>query len=321
MRKLAGLLVSLVLLAIIWWQVDLNAIAAAVRAADPWWLLAGLATVVPLTVVTAQRFRMLSADPVSLGAAVRLILGASTLNLVLPSKLGDVAKGVVLTGRHGMDPKLAAALVIMERSLDMAALLFWGVLAMLWLGPRDPWLLLAAAGIAALLALLVALLSPGRLAARTIKLLGRLAPGKVGRWIGGFADQWREAVGWLWARPGRGSAVVAVSLAIWGGHLAQFWLFGQALGAVPFLDNMAFATLAILAGLLPFTMAGIGTRDAAIVLLYSPYLSAGQAAVLGVLATGRYLLPALAGLPFMGDYLGKTRHPGGSRVLRSERDE
>lgn len=70
---------------------------------------------------------------------------------------------------------------------------------------------------------------------------------------------------------------------------------------------MAFATLAILAGLLPFTMAGIGTRDAAILFLYAPYLSAGQAAVLGVLATVRYLAPALAGLPFMGDYLHRKR--------------
>jgi glycosyltransferase 2 family protein len=81
---------------------------------------------------------------------------------------------------------------------------------------------------------------------------------------------------------------------------------------VPFLDNMAFATLAILAGLLPFTMAGIGTRDAAILFLYAPWLSAGQAAVLGVLATLRYLLPAIAGLPFMGDYLDRRRMGDGS---------
>lgn len=307
MRKIAGLLISLIILGLIWWQVDLSAILAATAAANPWWLAAGLATIVPLTLVTAQRFRMLSRTPIGLGAATRLILGASTLNLVLPSKMGDVAKGVVLTGRHGMGTKLAVALVVMERSLDMAALLFWGVLALLWVGRDEPLLLLAAAGTGALLGLLLVLLTPGPAAARLIGWTGRLVPGRTGRWIGGFAEEWATGTSWLWQDWRRGAKVVLVSLAIWGGHLAQFWLFAQALGPVPFLDNMAFATLAILAGLLPFTMAGIGTRDAAILFLYAPFLSPGQAAVLGVLATLRYLLPALAGLPFMGDYLDRKR--------------
>ncbi len=312
MKKLVGLLVSLVLLAIIWWQVDLAAIGAAMAAANPWWLAAGLATIIPLTLVTALRFGMLTRTPIGLWPATRLILGASTLNLVLPSKLGDLAKGLVLTGRYGFDMKLAVAIVVMERSLDMAALLFWGVLALLWVGWGNPWLMLAAAGTGGLLLLLVLLLSPLKLASGMIALAGRIAPGKVGRWLTGFAGEWQKAVRWFWSDRKRVAGVAGVSLLIWGGHLAQFWLFAQALGHVPFLDNMAFATLAILAGLLPFTMAGIGTRDAAILFLYAPFLTPGAAAVLGVLATLRYLIPAIAGLPFMGDYLNRTRQGAGA---------
>ena len=312
MKKLVGLLVSLILLAIIWWQVDLAAIGAAMAAANPWWLAAGLATIIPLTLVTALRFGMLTRTPIGLWPATRLILGASTLNLVLPSKLGDLAKGLALTGRYGFDMKLAVAIVVMERSLDMAALLFWGVLALLWVGWGNVWLMLAAAGTGALLLLLILLLSPLRIASRMIALAGRIAPGKIGRWLTGFADEWQEAVRWFWSDKKRVAGVAGVSLLIWGGHLAQFWLFAQALGHVPFLDNMAFATLAILAGLLPFTMAGIGTRDAAILFLYAPFLTPGAAAVLGVLATLRYLIPAIAGLPFMGDYLNRTRQGAGA---------
>lgn len=311
MKKLIGLLVSLALLAIIWWQVDLDAIAGATRAADPWWLLAGLATVAPLTLATAWRFRMLSRTSLGLGTATRLILTASTLNLVLPSKMGDLAKSYVLTQRHGFDGKLAVALVVMEKMLDMAALLFWGVLALLWIGGRDPLLLLAGGAVATLLALLLVLLSPGPLAARTMVVAGRILPGRAGHWVSGFGAEWQEAVRWFWSRRGRVASVMAVSLAIWAGHLLQFWLFAQALGTVPLLDNMAFATLAILAGLLPFTMAGIGTRDAAIVYLYREYLTPGQGAVLGVLATLRYLLPALAGLPWIGDYLERRPREAG----------
>lgn len=307
MKRLVGLLVSLVLLALIWWHVDLGAITAAVRAADPLWLCLGLLTVAPLTLVTALRFGMLSRTPIGLWPATRLILGASTLNLVLPSKMGDIAKGLVLTGRHGFDAKLAVALVVMERSLDMAALLFWGVLAMLWVGRDAPLMWLAAVGTAALLAVLVILLAPRRLSARLLGLLARIAPGEAGRWLHDFAGEWQAAIAWFWSDRRRVVRVTFVSLSLWAGHLAQFWLFAQALAPVPFLDNMAFATLAILAGLLPLTMAGIGTRDAAILFLYRPFLSPGQAAVLGVLATLRYLIPAIAGLPFMGDYLGRNR--------------
>lgn len=321
MRKVVGLLVSLGLLTFIWWQIDLAAIGGALAAADPAWLLAGLATIIPLTLATAVRFRMLSRTPLGLGAATRLILSASTLNLVLPSKLGDLAKAVVLTQRYGFDGKLAVALVVMEKMLDMAALLFWGVLALLWVAGTDPALLLATAGVAALLALLLALLAPGGAAGRLVTLAGRIVPGRAGRWLGGFGGEWEAAVAWFWSARRRVVGVAAVSLAIWAGHLAQFWLFARALGDVPFVDNMAWATLAILAGLLPFTVAGVGTRDAAILWLYRGVLSPGEAAVLGVLATGRYLLPALAGLPFVGDYWGRRQegapHPRASGEPRS----
>lgn len=305
MKRLAGLAVSLIILAILWWMVDLDAIVTAVRGADPLWLGLGILMVIPLTLVTAWRFRMLSRTHLPLGTATRLILSASTLNLILPSKMGDLAKSYVLTSRYGYDGKLALALVVMEKMLDMASLLFWGVLAMLWLGRDEPLLWLAAAAIGGLLLLLIVFLSPLGLSAWLIGLAGRLLPGGAGEWVSGFGAEWQEAVRWFWSARGRMASVVLVSLALWVAHLAQFWLFAQALAPVPFLDNMAFATLAILAGLLPLTMAGVGTRDGAILFLYAPYLSAGQAAVLGVLATLRYLLPAIAGLPFMGDYLDR----------------
>lgn len=301
MKRLLGLAVSLAILAMLWWRVDLNAILAAARAADTGWLTVGLAMVVPITLVTALRFVMVARGAVGIGTASRLILSASTLNLVLPSKMGDIAKAWVLTGRHAMPGERALALVVLEKMLDMASLLAWGTLALLWIagGALGWWL--AAVAVGGLLTLLLVLLSPV-----AVPLLGWAAarlPGRIGRRAAGFAAQWGEGVGWLWATPARAARLAFVSLALWALHLAQFWLFARALGpAIPAADSMAFATLSILAGLLPLTMAGMGTRDAAIVAFYGPSLGAGAAAVLGVLATSRYLIPALAGLPFLRDF-------------------
>lgn len=302
MKRLAGLLVSLVLLVLIWWQVDAAAVLRAAREADPYWLGLGLAAVVPLTLATAWRFQLLSRTPLGLGTSTRLILSAATLNLFLPSKMGDIAKSVVLVRRHGFDPQLSVALVVLEKMLDMASLLFWGVLALLWVAGDEPLLWLAALGVAGLLTLLLLLLLPFSFLPPLIGAVAARLPGKLGGAAGGFGQEWAAATGWFWSRPKRAAGVLALSLALWAAHLGQFWLFARGLSYVPLLDNMAFATLAILAGLLPFTLAGVGTRDAAIVLLYQPWLTAGQGAVLGVLATLRYVLPAMAGLPFVKDF-------------------
>jgi len=304
MRRLVGLAISLAIIAVLWWRIDLRAILAAARGCDPVWLALGLAAVVPLTLATAWRFALLVRPAIGLSTATRLILSASTLNLILPSKMGDLAKAWVLTRRHGFDGSFALAIVIIEKLLDLASLLVWGVAALLWIGALTrPLLSLALAATALLLALLLAILSPSPSVARLLAGLTHRLPHGIGQRVAGFGGRWSDAVGWFWRDRARAGRLVALSLAIWAGHLAQFWLFVRALGgAMPFIDNAAFATLAILIGLLPFTLAGIGTRDAAIVLLYAGWLRPGQAAVLGVLATSRYLIPALAGLPFIRDY-------------------
>ncbi|NJL29669.1 MAG: UPF0104 family protein, partial [Thermoanaerobaculia bacterium] len=108
--------------------------------------------------------------------------------------------------------------------------------------------------------------------------------------------------------PGRLVGLALASLGLWWLHLVQIWLFTFALGApVPYLANLALAPLAICAGLLPLTLAGIGTRDAALIFLYRPYLDPATGAALGWLCTARYLVLALAGLPFVHRYLGAVR--------------
>jgi uncharacterized membrane protein YbhN (UPF0104 family) len=289
-RRLLPIAVSLALVAALWWQVDARAIVAAARQARPGWLLAGVLAVAPLTWATAVRFQWLSRTAIGTALAGRLILAACTLNLFLPSKMGDLAKAWVLDRRHGFDGRFALALVIFEKLLDLASLLVWGVLALAWMQRGDPVFAAGAVVLVGALAVLAFLMTP--LSAR-VRLPARL---------GGFAEQWHALVTWFWSERRRAAATLALSLALWAGHLAQLWLFAKALGQVPLIASMAAATLSILAGLLPFTMAGIGTRDLAIVYFYHDWLSPAQCAALGMLATLRYLLPAIAGLPFVSDY-------------------
>ncbi len=304
MRRIAALAVSLIMLALLWWLVEPAAIWRAAARADPTWLALGIAAVVPLTLATALRFRLISGGSVDVGLATRLTLSASTLNLVLPSKMGDLAKALVLTRRHAFEGADAVALVVFEKLLDLASLLLLGVIALLWIAPNDPLFLLGTTAAAGMLLLLAALLSP--IGAAT--LLARLAafmPPFIAKRLLRLTDGWDARCRIFWSQPARAWGIVLLSIAIWAGHLGQFWLYANALAPVPLLGTMAAATLSILVGLAPFTMAGIGTRDAAILYFFREWLSPGQAATLGLLATLRYVLPAIGGLPFMSDFYRK----------------
>src|SRR5687768_18523162 len=101
MKRLVSLVVSATLLAIIYWQIDLAALVRVFRSCHPLWLIAGLGMVVPLTLLTAHRLQQLMPHrgQLGFGEANKLILVASVLNLVLPSKMGDLAKAWFKIGR------------------------------------------------------------------------------------------------------------------------------------------------------------------------------------------------------------------------------
>jgi uncharacterized protein (TIRG00374 family) len=307
-KRALAIAVSLGLVAVIWWRADPAAVLAALGSVEGGWFAFALLMVVPLTAATALRLCALSRGALGLGEGTRLVLSASSLNLVLPSKMGDLAKAIVLRSRHGMGGSRAVALVVLEKLLDLMALLLVGAM-LLWLSaPEVPGLPLWTAGAMATGLLLFAFTLPASPLPRLARALAHRLPAGVGRRLFALLDGWEDLVGWFWANRGLAAAVVAGSLLLWAAHLFQMWLFARAIATdVPMLAAMALAFLAILAGLLPFTFAGIGTRDAALVLLFAPWLTPAEGALLGLFATLRYVLPAAAGLPFIGDYWAGRR--------------
>jgi uncharacterized protein (TIRG00374 family) len=309
MRRLISLAVSAALLAIIYWQIDTRHLADVIAGVDPGWLAIGLGMVVPLTVLCALRLALLTPPgTLGIGKAARLTLLASTLNMVLPSKMGDIAKacGVMERGRIG--GAQALALVVFEKGWDMAGLLTWCVLALLIAPSKGPALWAVLALVSALLAVCLAVLCSPWAAHAMTEVVVRFGPRRLATGASSLSAAWSEVLGRFWGRTGRAAALVALSVFIWFLHLLQIWLFILALQAyAPFLASLFLAPLALLAGLLPLTFAGVGTRDAALVLLYQPYLSTPTAVALGILCTLRYLLPAIAGLLFIGGFMDAVR--------------
>jgi glycosyltransferase 2 family protein len=310
MKRLISIVVSLTILVVIYWKIDFQRLLSVFQNADGLWMVISLGMVVPITMITSWRLQQLMPPGSSLGfgEANRLILAASTLNMVLPSKMGDIAKAYFMKDRGHLSGSLSLSLVIFEKACDMLSLLLWCTFGLL-LYPQKDWLfwLMTLCILTGLV--LGGLLLGSRQFAQLFFYAGQtIAPKKIKAKLAKMQTSWREMHDYFWRDKVQLLKVTGTSVFIWFLHLLQIWFFILALKAwTPFLANLALSPLAILAGLLPLTFAGVGTRDAALILFYQPYFPEATAAALGVLCTSRYLLPAIGGLPFLGQYLTAVR--------------
>ena len=74
---------------------------------------------------------------------------------------------------------------------------------------------------------------------------------------------------------------------------------------VPIILHFGLLSLGLIAGLAPITLSGIGTRDAALVVLYSPFLPKEITATFGILITLRFIIYGLPGIPYIRLYLSQ----------------
>ncbi len=308
MKKLISITVSFIILIVLYVKIDFAALLAVFERSHHSWMIIGLGMVIPITMLTAWRLQQLTPTQAKLSFAEgnRLILSASVLNMVLPSKMGDIAKAYFIQKRGSLTGSLALSLVVFEKTCDLLSLLFWCVFGLV-LYPEKNWLFWVMTSlIASGLCLGILLIASRNFAELCFKLGQRLTPKQVREKLKNLQTAWGEMHDYFWRDRAQLLLITGTSIFLWFLHLFQIWLFILALKAwTPFLANLALAPLAILAGLLPLTFAGIGTRDAALVFFYNSYLDAPTAAALGLLCTSRYFIPAVAGLPFMGKYLAK----------------
>jgi uncharacterized protein (TIRG00374 family) len=312
MKRLLSLSISLLILAFIYWRIDLGALLRALLDCDGAWLILSLGMVVPLTVITAWRFQRLMPPGirVKFTDAISLILAASSLNMVLPSKLGDIAKSYFMKQKGRMDGNMALSLVVFEKSCDMLSLLLWCTFGLILYPDKGGVFWVFTGGILAALTAGLLFLGSSRFLRGTTTLFQAAAPPRIRLKIDSLSDSFGQVQAFLFGNKTQAFTVATVSMFLWFLHLVQIWFFILALKTwVPFLTNLAIAPLAILAGLIPLTFAGVGTRDAAVILLYRPFFDPSFGAALGLLYTSRYLLPALGGLPFLSRYLAEFQDP------------
>lgn len=298
-KRLLAAAVSATLLGVLLASIDRARLLDALAGASIWWFALAMLLFVPQIAAIAWRWKRIASPiaTISWREAGRQVVASNCLNLVLPSKLGDLAKGVFLHRQGRCRLRDGMHVVVFEKFLDLASLAAWMLVGWM-LAPRSElWILALMAGGAALVAGVWALYFT-QWGAPT---LARFVP--AGGRIAELVASAPQVVRLVRADGTRRARIVAWSFAIWLLHLLQIYCFFRCVGApVSLVNVLALMPIAIFAGLLPLTIAGVGTRDWAIVAVFAGMAAPAVLVAAGLFVSLRYVVPALAGLPFVPRY-------------------
>jgi hypothetical protein len=306
--RIAAVAISGALIAGLYRTLDARLIGQALIRTDRTWLVISVAMIVPITVLRAIRFLWVAPKGAlpGLGEALRLTFAASALNVFLPLKAGDLIKSYFIATRTRTRAGTAIAIIVYERLCDLFGIVVWCLIGWALERPDVPGLTPAFWAALGVLALVFALLISSHRAAELFRSVIEAVLPERGRLrkVRDLAHGWPDLLDLL---RGRRRLVVFFSLLLWFTHLTQLWLFTVALSVqIPFGVCVSLAAIALMAGQLPLTIAGVGTRDVALVVLLSHYMPAETAAAMGVLVATRNFLPPLMGLPVMRPYLSSA---------------
>ncbi len=251
--RLLGVLLLVALVPL--FKIDLRETAGILAQAD--WLAIALSVVlfIPFLVSKAWRWKVILQDlgiPLSLGQACNLYALGLGAGMVTPGQVGDAVK-VAYVRERGLGRALLS--ILLDRLWDiLILLLLTGTGAFLfWQQLQSEWLLLALLILGAVA--ILALTASPRAQQWLLGLLGRLRKSPAG---GAFEPVRLSPVQIL-----RQFAITLIATGIV--YLRLYLLMAAVavhLGVIPFVATMSLATVA---ALIPISISGMGTRDAALV--------------------------------------------------------
>lgn len=292
--QLKGILliaITLVVFFVLFRRIDFATVLETLSGIPPWAWLVSLLLTLSFPVLSALRWHYTLraiGHHVPFMRCLKIIMGTSPISAMAPSKAGDLLKAVSLRGEISVLE--VGGTVLAERALDvlvLAGLAFLGGLLVGHILITRFAAAIVGVGIVGLLLLPTLVASVRKPALRE----------KLERLI--------RVLHALRERPTIALAIVVCTVLNWFSSIVQTHILLLAVGAhPPFWLTAATLPIAIFIGLIPITIGGMGTRDAALVTLLSSATTAPQALAVGLLyAFFGYWLLAILGLPFMNSAL------------------
>lgn len=305
MKRLISIVISIVVLGIIYSELNIQEITSILVQCNMPLIFFGAFLTIPLLFLQSLRLKWVVdlKDNLSIGESFKLISLANTLNFILPSKLGDLSKAYFLSRNHNIKKALSISIIAYEKILDLIGLVSVSAFGLCVFGFATVYPIMTIIMVFGTLFTIWFLYSK-KLVHLTLKITKWIFPRKISRILKPLYYHWlciqRQTLKQQKTRPLLLFSTFLISM----GHYVQLWIMYRSIvPAFPFSIHLALSPMTLAAGLLPVAFSGIGTRDAAIVLTFSSYISEEASASLGIIATLRMLVLAFPGILFIKTYL------------------
>jgi len=273
--------------------VNINSILNDISHINLFYFWLAFATVLPSILLNTSRwFFILRSAGLSVSfKKIFMVATSSTALFVIPGRLGDLARSYPL--RHEIPIEKTIATIVFEKIVDICVLLGYAGFGLIYykyyLGS------IIALGVAIFTIPIFLFLSRLR-----IRWIDRLKIGqKIYSALEILDNIKRGKINLAFAIL---CSVINIGLSL----LAFYWLMLAVHTQVPLMAVLAFMPLCIFIGLIPLTLAGMGTRDAAIIHFFKLYALPSQSLSAGLLfAFQGYWVVALICLPFFIFYFRK----------------
>jgi uncharacterized protein (TIRG00374 family) len=263
-----GVAISVICLAIVLPGVEFYKAWSALKTADYWWILPGVA--VYFVAVWARTWRwhylLRPLKPVPLRALFPVVAIGYMGNNIYPARAGEILRAYVLKRREGVSVSASLATILVERIFDglvMLLFVFFTLPQLKVLPDLVRWVatLGTIAFVGALTVFLALAAVPQRFATVYTWLISRFVPSRFRAPLTGFLDRFVEGLSSL--RSGRDILMIfATSLFVWLMELVKYWLVMHAFSfRVSFFALMLMNGVVNLMTTLPSPPGYIGTFE------------------------------------------------------------
>ncbi len=274
-KMIIGFLISLVFIGLALYNVDFGKLGQIFLRVQWVWLVPGGVLIFITYFLRGVLWKqLLRKYPVRLWNLFRIITLGYFANNILPLRLGEVIRAWLLSRKENLPVSTSLATVVIERGLDLFALLSYFLL-MLFLVPFEHWLKLSGlilAGIAVVFALVILLNYKygGHLVEWIEKPLLKL-PGNMGKWIHVQFEKFLQGLKLL-EDTGQLLRVVLLALGNWLIWISVVYICFQAMGLdLSFLAAIFLIVVLNFGLMLPSSPGGLGVFEFMVILALKPF--------------------------------------------------
>lgn len=287
--------ITIAIFYLIFTKIDFRSVVDVLSHANPVYLLLALLLTILIPVISAKRWKIILESmkyDISFVDCFCMIMGTLPLTSITPSKSGDVIKAYYLKDRVPITETIGS--VLTERVLDVFALILFCLIGLAFYQQSKMIMIIT-------ITILFCIVGFFLLSHKEIKLP--------------IKESWNEKLQNILlatktlTKSKRSFLIVLIyTFSLWFLAVIQTIIFFLSLGVnVPLSFTMANIPIAIFIGQLPVTLGGMGTRDAAIIFLFSNYAASSELLGVGILFSAfRYWLLSVIGIPFMRKMMNKV---------------